>query len=75
MGDQIVEVACYSGAFYAERPEAIFWHGNCFSISRCLRSQTTPIGKSFEVILDNGWQVQLQYLNQQDLWTASGLAV
>jgi hypothetical protein len=74
MGDQVVKVACYSGYAYAERPIAMFWCGNRYPISRCLRSQFTPNGKSFEVILDNGWQIRLEYLNRQDLWTANGLA-
>jgi hypothetical protein len=72
MGDQVVEVACYSGASYAERPEAVIWRGQRLSIARILKDQITPTGKSFNVILDNGWSIRLQYLNQQTQWIAFG---
>jgi len=51
----------------------LLWQGKTFQISRCLRSQQMPAGKSFDVILENGWAVQLQYLYNENCWTASGL--
>jgi hypothetical protein len=73
MGDQVVEVDCYSGASYAERPRALIFHGNKIEVSQILCSQLTPGSKVFKVILENGWTVTLQYSLQADHWTASGL--
>jgi hypothetical protein len=73
LGDQVVEVACYSGSAYAERPQKLFWQGNEFLITRCLRSQQIPAGMSFDVILENGCAVHLQFLYNENCWTASGL--
>jgi hypothetical protein len=73
MGDQVVEVACYSGSSYAERPQKLFWQGNEFQITRWLRSQQIPAGRSFDVILENGWTIQLKYLYNENHWIASSL--
>jgi hypothetical protein len=73
MGDQVVEVDCYSGASYGERPKAIIWHSTKIVVSQVLSSQLSPDGKVFEVKLENGWTVTLRYFSQIDHWTASGL--
>jgi hypothetical protein len=73
MGDQVVEVQCYSGASYAERPIALIWQGSQYKISSVLSSQFTPSGKRFEVVLENGCTISLYYQTNSDLWTASGL--
>lgn len=73
MGDQVVEVQCYSGFAYAERPLSILWHGYRIEVIRCLQSQFTPEGKAFDVLLVNGWKVHLRYLNCEDHWIAEGI--
>lgn len=73
MGDQVVDVECYSGASYAERPLVLFWRGERYPVSSVLSSQVTPGGKRFDVELENGWTVSLIYRSQIDQWTASGL--
>lgn len=73
MGDQVIDVLCYSGFSYAERPEAILWQGKKINIKQCVQSRHTPDGKSFEVILENGWKVQLHYLEKEDRWIVSGI--
>jgi hypothetical protein len=72
MGDQVVDVTCYSGETYAERPLNVLWQGNQLSVIKILREQLCPGYKSFDVILDNGWKVELQYHFGDDLWKALG---
>jgi len=73
MGDQVVEVACYSGAAYAERPQALLWHGYKIEVTSCIQSQFTPEGKVFDVILANGWKIHLRYSFREDHWIAEGI--
>ena len=73
MGDQVVEVDCYSGTSYAERPKALIWQGQKIKVTQIFSSRFTPGSKVFEVILENGWTLTLQYIIQADHWTASGL--
>jgi hypothetical protein len=72
MGDQIVEVDCYSGSTYAERPQAVIWHGKRIPIKRCLQSQQTPRGKLFDVLLEDDRIVRLLYLINEEHWIVSG---
>jgi hypothetical protein len=73
MVDQVVEVDCYSGASYAERPKALLWRGEKIRVSQVLQSQQNPDARSFEVLLENGLVVRLHYLISNDRWLAGGL--
>jgi hypothetical protein len=74
MGDQVtVQVECYSGSAYAERPEALFWQGTRIKILKILKTWRTPDGKAFTVELETGSVATLFYNEQIDTWTTSAL--
>lgn len=74
MGDQVtVQVECYSGAAYAERPEVLCWKESRIQILKVLKTWRTPDAKVFTVVLETGIEVTLYYNEHADLWTATGL--
>ena len=72
-GALVVEVECYSGSGYANRPQAIRIGSRRLLIEKTLSEARTPQGKRFNVRLEDGRLVDLDYLEAQDLWKATGL--
>ena len=74
MGDQVnIKVECYSGSAYAERPLALWWQSERIKITRILNETRSPVGKTFEVVLEDDRKVLLTYIEESDLWLADRL--
>lgn len=74
MGDQVVvAVECYSGSAYGERPQVITWQRDRLQVVNVLETHQTPNGKAFKLLLEDGQQIDLNYDQANDVWTAHGL--
>ena len=74
MGDNlIVEVECYSGSAYGERPRAIIFEKTRLQVNKILSEQRSPEGKQFKVLLEDEREVVLKYDVNKDLWQVDGL--
>jgi hypothetical protein len=71
-GPLTVKVECYSGSEYANRPTAIFYNGKRQAISRVLTEEYTPDGKRFQVVLEDGRPLVLEYCELTDTWMYTG---
>ncbi|MFQ5613756.1 MAG: hypothetical protein ACE5H9_16650 [Anaerolineae bacterium] len=65
-----VQVQCYSGSVYAERPRRIAWQGHWQTVSQVLDRWRAPQGPGFRVSIESGLVLALQYHEQTDHWTA-----
>lgn len=65
-----VEVECYSGARYAERPRRLVWGGEELEITAILTQARLPEQLRFEVRLENGMILRLTYQIAADSWHA-----
>jgi len=66
------KVECYSGSEYASRPMAIFYNGQRMIISSVLSEEYTPEGKRFQVVLEDGRPLVLDYYELTDTWIYTG---
>lgn len=74
MGNQVtVQVECYSGSAYGERPQALLWKGRRVLVEDVLDTRQTPNGKAFTLLLAGAVQIELEYDQAEDSWKASGL--
>jgi len=63
-----VEVECYSGHTYAQRPRAFTWRGRCYQVQAVERAWRTPQGPCFLVRTQEGSGFELVYDEQKDAW-------
>jgi hypothetical protein len=56
-------VECYSGSVYAERPTALTWLGQRYTISEILSQGRTPRLKWFRVRTEAGQVFELSYID------------
>ncbi|MPN45675.1 hypothetical protein SDC9_193244 [bioreactor metagenome] len=74
MGHQvIVQVECYSGSAYGERPQALIWKGRHVRVEEVLDTRQNPNGKAFTLLLAGAMQIELEYDQAKEVWTANGL--
>ncbi len=66
----MVQVECYSGARYAERPVALTWHDERLSVESVERAWQTPDGLAFIVQITDGRRFELIYSSPNDQWVA-----
>jgi len=66
------KVECFSGTEYANRPTAVFYNGRRWIISRVLSEEYTPDGKRFQVVLEDGRPLVLEYCELTDKWMYTG---
>jgi hypothetical protein len=71
-GPLTFKVECYSGSEYASRPTAIFYNGQRMIISRVLSEEYTPDSKRFQVVLEDGRPLMLEYRELTDTWMYTG---
>lgn len=69
MSDQELEVICYSGHTYAQRPVAFTWRGSRHNVEDVLKAWREPDGLRFRVRAADGRQYLLSYDEVQDKWT------
>lgn len=68
-----VEVTCYSGHTYAERPERVRWQGVDYRIVRVDRSWHEPGGKGFQVSTRDNKRFRLCYNGANGQWSVTAL--
>ena len=66
--DELVEVECYSGYAYPERPRAIIWRNERYVVRSLLRTWRAPEGPHFELTLEDGSRQELTYDEEEDKW-------
>jgi len=66
---ETVNVECYSGGRFAERPVAFTWRGERFSVEAVERAWRTPDGLAFVVHVADGRRFKLVYTIASDQWT------
>ena len=66
--DEPVEVECYSGYAYPERPRAIIWRSERHVVRSLLRTWRGTEGPHFELIMENGSRQELYYNQREDQW-------
>ena len=67
---QVVNVECYSGTSFAERPVALTWNGERLSVESVERAWQTPDGLAFIVKITDGRRFELIYSAPNDQWVA-----
>jgi hypothetical protein len=68
MGGEVVSVACYSGARYAERPTSFDWRGAGYSVKRVESEWLEPGERHFRVRTEDDRLFELCYDERADLW-------
>jgi len=70
-----LEVICYSGHTYAERPQSFLWHDTEHKVKTIEKEWREPGKNSFKVITDRGKSFELCYNETNDEWSAVELVV
>ena len=68
-----VEVNCYSGHTYAERPRSFLWQGTEYEIEEIVKSWQEPGEKRFRVRTKANKMFQLCYNERQKQWSVTEL--
>ena len=71
----MVQVNCYSGHIYAERPKSFLWQDTEYRVKEIEKAWQEPGKKLFKVITDRGKTFELCYNETQDQWSAIELVV
>ena len=61
-------VECYSGARYAEKPQAFTWQGQRLPVEEVLQTYRTPDGLRFRVLTTDQQVYELIYVQSNDEW-------
>ena len=64
----VVQVQCYSGHTYAERPMSFIWQGVVHEVREVEKEWQAPGEKHFRVRVDCGSSAELCYDVQKDEW-------
>lgn len=64
----MIQVECYSGAKYAERPIALTWASRRLAIEAIERQWQEPDGPAFRVRTADGQRFELHYDERADDW-------
>ncbi|MFC1904284.1 hypothetical protein ACFLXT_00750 [Chloroflexota bacterium] len=65
-----LEVNCYSGHTYAERPKSFWWEGVEYEIEEIERAWQEPGERRFQVRTGDNKLFQLCYNKTKDQWSA-----
>jgi hypothetical protein len=68
MATYIVEVKCYSGLTYSERPQSFFWQGHELKVLSIEKEWFEPGNKCFRVVTEDEKVFELCYNVVQDEW-------
>jgi len=72
---RIIQVNCYSGHTYAERPKSFLWQGTEYKVEEVEKAWQEPGKRLFKVITDRGETFELCYNEMNDQWSAIELVV
>jgi len=73
--ERCIEVECYAGSRYPERPQALHWAGERLPVAEVERQWHTPDALVFWVRTLDGRRFQLTYCEPQCVWGVEPLAV
>ena len=69
-----LEVNCYSGHTYAERPESFVWEGLKYEVEEIERAWQEPGERYFQVKTRDNKLFKLCYNETEDQWSLTELA-
>ncbi|MGQ9839373.1 MAG: UTP--glucose-1-phosphate uridylyltransferase [Anaerolineae bacterium] len=64
----LIQVRCYAGARYPERPVAFLWGGRWLNVAQVVRQARTPEGLRFDVVVEQGERYRLSWIERGDVW-------
>jgi len=67
---QPVQVTCYSGHTYAERPESLIWEGIEHKVRKIEKAWQEPGARLFKVVTEDSRVFILSYNERGDEWSA-----
>ena len=70
MADKPVQVVCYSGHAYAERPVSFIWEGIEHKVKQIEKEWQEPGARLFQVRTEDGRLFILSYNERGDEWSA-----
>jgi len=65
-----VQVNCYSGHVYPERPVSFRWQGDIYKVAKIEREWLEPRERHFLVRTEEERLFELCYQEQEDTWSA-----
>jgi hypothetical protein len=71
MIEELVEVACYAGSRYPQRPQRVTWRGGEHEVLAVEREWQEPGRRCFLVRLESDALLRLCYYERNDRWTAA----
>ena len=73
MGSGELEVSCYSGHTYAERPVSFLWQGIKYEVQEIERAWLEPGERHFQVRTGDNKKFQLCYNEAKEQWSLNEL--
>jgi hypothetical protein len=70
MEAESVEVVCYSGYRYAQRPTALVWEGSRIEVGEVVSEWREPGARYYRVRTDDDRRFELCYDERNLIWTA-----
>ena len=71
MLEEMVEVACYAGSRYPQRPQRVTWRGAEHEVLAVEREWQEPHRRCYLVRLEGDRLLTLSYHERSDRWTAA----
>lgn len=68
-----IQVQCYSGHTYAERPDSFIYRWEAFKVERLEREWREPGERHFQVYTETSKSFELCYNEQRDEWSVRKL--
>jgi len=71
MIEELVEVACYAGSRYPQRPQRLTWRGREHEVLAVEREWQEPHRRCYLVRIEDDLLLRLSYYERNDRWTAA----
>jgi hypothetical protein len=69
-----VDVHCYAGTSYPERPVAFEWEGCWLDVTRVIAQARSPAGLEFDLLAEDGQRYRLKWAEISDVWSIERIA-
>lgn len=66
-----MQVTCYAGHTYAERPLSLMWHGALRMVKDVQKEWREPGERHFRVLTEDDNLIELCYSEEEDRWSAA----
>jgi len=73
MIEEMVDVACYAGSRYPQRPQRVTWRGDEHKVLAVKREWQEPRRRCYLVRLQGPRLLRLSYYERNDRWTATAV--